>query len=140
MNKTVKLLVETLILLLLFTLALSGCSNLVQVNDYSASKNQLISKDSIDPSLAEITVWQVFKDPSDPYFLVYRAVQRNEGNFSTCDSITAEAKDTLYSLGFEIEWNTHRHIYTLNKVNYRNSGWISLDLQCSRKYEIKLTN
>jgi hypothetical protein len=140
MNKTVKMLLETFILLLLFTLALSACSNPVQVYDNSVAKNQVISKDSVDPRLAEITVWQMFRDPTDPYDMVYRAVQRDEGFFSTYDSIAVEAKGTLYSIGFEIEWNTHRHIYSLNKVNYRGSGWISLDLQCSKKYEITRVN
>ena len=138
MNKIVSVLDKSLFLLIL-TLLISGCSNPVQVNE-SPYQNQGINKDSIDPRLAEITVWQYFIDPCDPANLVYRAIQRNEGNFSTCDSITVEAKDTLYSLGFEIEWNTSKHIYSLNKLNYRGSGWTSLDLQCSRKYTLKRVN
>ena len=126
--------------LLILTFLISGCSNPLQVNDNPVDKNQLISQDSINPKLAEITVWQYFIDPCDPANLVYRAIQRNEGNFSTCDSITLEAKDTLYSVGFEIEWNTSKHTYSLNKLNYRGSGWTTLDLQCSRKYTLIRVN
>lgn len=140
MNKMVKVLIETFILLLLFTLALSGCSNPVQVNDNLNGKNQLVYKDSIDPKIAEITVWQIFIDPNDPSEMVYRAVQRDEGTFSTADSIIIESKGTLCNIGFEIEWNAHRHIYSLNQQNYRNSGWTSLDLKCSRKYTITRSN
>jgi hypothetical protein len=140
MNKTVKMIIETLILLILFTLALSGCSNPVQINNNLGNNNQSVNKDSIGPEFPEIIVWQTFRDPGNLFETEYRVVQMNEGFFNTYDSITVEPRDTLYCLGFEIEWNTQKYIYTLNKINYMGNGWKDVNLRCSRKYEIFRTN
>lgn len=135
MNKTSQFPCKTVFLLIL-VLFITSCSNPVKVNTYSDSNQNIFSKDSIDPKLPEIIVWQIFRDPENIYESEYRAVQMDEGYFITYDSITIEPRDTLYNIGFEIEWNTHKHIYTLNKINYSGTGWTALDLKCSRKYNL----
>ena len=138
--KKIELLLNGIMLLLAFSFLFTGCSNPTQIPDNFSDKTHIVNQDSISSKLPEIIVWQKFRDPDNTFETIYRTVQMDEGYFGTYDSITIEPRDTLYSLGFEVEWNTHNHIYKLDNMIFSGIGWKAVDLQCSRKYLISRVN